>query len=314
MNIVETTSTEYDSLFSKDTICYNTAAFNAMNRSKSEEVYYLLFKDDKLRLGLIVGRKGSKLLSPFSAPFGGFSVLDSALSVKYIEKAVDALMVFCRTKGITELSMTHPPLFYNESFLTKVQHVLFQKGFKMEDSDLNYIFHLKNILSNYSTEILARNAKKNLKIALTKNFTFNIGRSNKDLKDAYEIIRLNREAKGFPLSMTQKEMLQTAKVVRVDSFIVKLEKVAVASAIVYHVTDQILQVIYWGDLPEFATNKTMNFLTYKVFEYYYKKSYNLMDVGTAMLNKKPNYGLCEFKESIGCVLQPKCTFTLHLES
>ena len=69
-------------------------------------------------------------------------------------------------------------------------------------------------------------------------------------------------------------------------------------------------MIYWGDLPEYASNRTMNFLSFKVFEYYYLKGYGMIDVGTAMLDKKPNHGLCDFKESIGCDIQPKSTFSI----
>ena len=143
MTIVETTAKEYDLLFGKDTICYNTAAFNVLNKHKCDDVCYLLFKDSKIRFGLVVGRKGKWLLSPFSAPFGGFSVIDDRISVLHVEKAVDALKIYGKSMGYEGLSITLPPPLYNESFLTKVQHVLFQKDFQIEALDLNYIFHFK---------------------------------------------------------------------------------------------------------------------------------------------------------------------------
>jgi len=310
MIIVETSAGEYDHLFGGDTICFNKAAFNALNGYKCDEVRYLLFRDNKLRLGLVAGVKGKQLLSPFSAPFGGFSVLDDKLSVQHIEDAVDVLKSYCVSGGIEGLSMTLPPLFYNESFLTKVQQVLFQKDFEVKAMDLNYVFRLKQMSENYVTEVISEKARRNLKIGLTRNMSFRVGKNNQDLMTAYEIIRENRVSRGFALSMSADEVAQAAKLVQMDSFVVGFENKDIASAIVYHVTDKILQLIYWGDLPQYALNKTMNFLAYKVFEYYNQKGYETIDVGTAMLGNKPNYGLCVFKESIGCSIQPKCSFSI----
>jgi len=312
MTIVETTPQDYDLLFGKNPICFQTAAFNAMNGSKCEEVLYLLFEDPKLRLGLVAGVKGKRLLSPFSAPFGGFSFLDKKLSVRHVEEAVDALMAYCRKRGLEEIGITLPPLVYNESCITKMQHVFYQKGFQTEALDMDYIFYPDRIFNDYSTKILARNAKKNLRIALSRNFHFRAGSGDADLMKAYEIIRQNRLSRNFHISMTAEEILQTSRLVKVDSFIVSLQGQEVASAIVYHVTSDILQVVYWGDLPEYASNKTMNYLSYKVFEYYGLKGYETIDVGPGMIDNMPNYGLCDFKESIGCSIQPKMAFHINL--
>ena len=311
MIVVESTAEEYDALFCKDNIFYNTGVFNAFNKNKCDRLYYLIFKDTKVRLGMIAGAKGNSLFCPFSAPFGGFSFVDEKIAIRHIEEAVDVLNIFCRTNDIENLSITLPPTFYNESLVTKSQHVLCQKGFSLECIDLNYVFYLKKIVDNYKTDVISRNGRKNLTIALSRKMQFEVGEGEQGLKEAYKIIEYNRKVKGFHLLMSEKDILNTSKIVKMDSFFVRFEGQAIASAIVYHVTDEILQVIYWGDLPEFSSNKTMNFLAYKVFEHYYLKGYGLIDVGTAMLDDKPNYGLCDFKESIGCDIQPKCTFLQH---
>lgn len=46
----------------------------------------------------------------------------------------------------------------------------------------------------------------------------------------------------------------------------------VAAAQVFKVTEDVAQVIYWGDLRQYASLRTMNFLAYKVFKYYYQKA------------------------------------------
>jgi len=98
------------------------------------------------------------------------------------------------------------------------------------------------------------------------------------------------------------------QVVPVDFFLVKKETDDIAAAVVFHVADGIVQVVYWGDLPAYAECKTMNFLSYHLFEYYQKKGIRIIDIGPSTENSIPNHGLCEFKESIGCSIGIKTEF------
>jgi len=307
MEIIEVTPKEYDTVFKKAP-CFNKAAFNTLNAGKCDEVYYLFFKDKKVRLGLIAGKQGQVLASPFSAPFGGFSTLESKLQIPYIEEGLDLLEEFCRIRNLGSISITLPPLFYDEAFLTKVTHALYQKKWHLDQLDLNFFFNLDIMGNEDSTSIMTYSARKNLKAALRNPFTFSHGQTEEYIEAAYEVIRINREMKGYPLRMTRQQMLETSKVIPVDSFLVHLEGRLAASAIVYQATEQIPQVVYWGDLAEFTGYRTMNFLTYRLFGHYHEKGFRILDVGTSMLDNLPNYGLCEFKESVGCNILPRCCF------
>jgi hypothetical protein len=89
------------------------------------------------------------------------------------------------------------------------------------------------------------------------------------------------------------------------------EGVDVAAAQVFHVAEGVAQVIYWGDLKEYSQLRTMNLLSYRIFEYYYKaKEIKLLDIGPSTENGVPNVGLCDFKESIGCSTSPKFCFKI----
>ena len=57
----------------------------------------------------------------------------------------------------------------------------------------------------------------------------------------------------------------------------------------------------------------MNFLSYKVFEFYSQLGKKNVDLGISTVNSVPNYGLCEFKEGIGCRIDPKFTFVHKTE-
>lgn len=126
----------------------------------------------------------------------------------------------------------------------------------------------------------------------------------------YEIICKNRQSHGYPLRMSWQQVFDTTRIIKSDFFIVhdKLEN-PIASAIVFHIAKNIVQVIYWGDIHEYSNLKTMNFLSFSVFEHYKKQGILTVDLGPSTENSAPNYGLAEFKESIGCMINPKYTFT-----
>lgn len=66
-----------------------------------------------------------------------------------------------------------------------------------------------------------------------------------------------------------------------------------------------------GDVPSFSSLKSMNYLSYKVFEYYYNNTkVKILDIGISTENGIPNYGLCEFKENIGCTATTRFSLML----
>jgi lipid II:glycine glycyltransferase (peptidoglycan interpeptide bridge formation enzyme) len=111
--------------------------------------------------------------------------------------------------------------------------------------------------------------------------------------------------------MSFEKIQLTSELIDSDFFVLsKGNSLVLASAIVFHITPEIVQVIYWGDLPEFNNYKTMNYLSYKVFEHYKNINKKIVDIGPSTENSIPNYGLCEFKESIGCNIDSKFSFKL----
>jgi lipid II:glycine glycyltransferase (peptidoglycan interpeptide bridge formation enzyme) len=94
-----------------------------------------------------------------------------------------------------------------------------------------------------------------------------------------------------------------------DFFTVNKEQTTIGAAVVFHVAPRIVQVVYWGDLPAYSEYKTMNFLSYSLFNYYQNQGIKIIDIGPSTENSIPNHGLCEFKESIGCDIAIKTVFT-----
>ena len=177
------------------------------------------------------------------------------------------------------------------------------------DYDVNFEFYLDNFDENYLNNI-HRNARKNYNNAVKNNLYFE---KTEDIKTVYNIIKCNREFKGYPLWMSLDDVINTSKIIKSDYFLVSsTSNEALASAVVHHIKENIVRVVYWGNTPEGESYRPINFLSYNLFKYYKAMGIKIVDIGTSTLNSIPNSGLCDFKESIGCNASPKLSFRKDL--
>lgn len=257
-----------------------------------------------------VGRRF--FLSPISAPFGGFTFISEDVRLQYLEEAIRLMVQWAIRKEFVSIVITLPPLLYSGSFIAKQLNCLWRQGFEVSKIDLNYSFALEDFDDQY-LERIWYNARKNLRISMNAGLEFSECINDGDKEWAYEIIKQNRESKGFPMHMTWQQIRDTVNIIESDFFLVTdNRKATVASSIVFHVNKSVVQVIYWGDIQGHSEMKPMNFLSYKVFEFYKYSDIKVVDVGPSTEHSVPNYGLCEFKEGIGCRIDPKYTLIKKL--
>lgn len=217
------------------------------------------------------------------------------------------------TQKIQTIKITLPPEFYHNSFIYKQINSLYRNDFIFEKDELNYQFNCNTFNKDYKQNIW-HSARKSLNKSLDNKLQFKVCESKQDSEMVYSIVKKNREQRGFPLRMTYQDIIKTDLIIKKDYFVItNIDNIAIASAITYYVTDSIVQVVYWGDIPEYSNLRSMNFLSYKIFEYYSKREIKYIDIGPSTENSIPNYGLCEFKESIGCEISPKYTFTKNIK-
>lgn len=186
---------------------------------------------------------------------------------------------------------------------------MFRNG-RLTNIDLNYHFDLSRF--PHYEDFIDRSARKNLHKAMAEDFVIShLDSSNADdISRAYGVISINRKEHGYPLRMSLHNVADTVKIIDADFFVVSHNGTDVAAAQVFKVTEDVAQVIYWGDLRQYASLRTMNFLAYKVFEYYYQKGFRILDIGPSTEDGVPNNGLCDFKEAIGCSVTQKLFFEL----
>lgn len=306
-SLVQADFKEYENVMKEPYHAFNSTGFALLNQHKCDAVSAFLYKDSKYRLGIIAGEKDGMLLSPFSAPFGGFSFLKTDVQIAAIENAVVLLEEFAVEKKLTGIRLVLPPLIYDRTFLSKLINVLYRRSYKVFNLDMDFYIELQD--GQPYLDRIWKTARQNLRISQQHDFTVSLCNGDREAMElTYEIIKENHLLKGRPMHMPFEEILQTSTVIPMDFFLLKHNRVPVAGAIAYAVSEPIQYISFWGDLPGFSSMRPMNFLSYHIEEYYKKAGKKFLHFGVATEQSKPNYGLCQFKESIGCTITPKLSF------
>lgn len=290
---------EYYEAFPKSHNVFTSRAFVDVTQGNVEAVRFFMGIDDSFRprLGLVAGYRDGEWHAPYSAPFASpdYNKPQQLETIyDFISELTDALAA--------PLRITLPSDYYDPVMMPKINGILGNYSRK-KTSDFDFYYPTADYGSY--VENLDHASRKNLRRAIAAGFMME---QTSDLHRAYEVIRINREAHSYRLAMTEEQVSLTAGAVATDMFVLSLDGTDVAAAIVQHVVDGIVQVLYWGDVPGYSDRRPMNLLPYLLFGHYAKTGIRTVDVGTSSTSGIPNTGLCRFKESVGCKVALRPTF------
>ena len=302
---------EYERIVPDRRVFFNEPRFTELNQDKADEVYYLiLMRENSARFGLILGRIGIEARCPFSAPYSyPVSVINEARQ-ESIDAALAALESYCRSEGMESIRFIFPPLFYDEHLLSGWVSAFYRNRYQVINLDLSYALDLQalNVEPDRYGEMITQKGRKALRKAQRSGLEIVHCETEEDYREAYHIIQIGHESKGFPVKLSFEQLSDTLKLVEHDAFIVKKDGVGIVAEYLYRVTDSIVQGIYTGTHPEYMDCNGMNLLTYYTIRYYGDRGYLYLDKATATEDSIPNYGLCNFKESVGAKRSLKFTF------
>jgi hypothetical protein len=312
MEIVELTEKEYSSLVGKNVPVYNKPEFLNTNADKVDRIHYLSGKDKKHRVLLAIGEKDGEWRAPFSAPFSNIILLRDDISIKHIWDFVKSLIAYVKEQGGKLINFYLPADIYGACQNARIYNALLGNGFHVVFQDVNYSFNLTSFDMDSYEQLIDTNARRNLRIAMESNDIFVRCETDSEKEEAFDVIKANRESKGYPLRMTKEKLMETIKVVDHDFFLVKHEGRTLASAVVYKIKPKVAHLLYWGDIPDVGEFKSINFISYNLIKYYKNLGFDILDIGISTVDGIPNTGLCDFKESIGCIPSSKVRFQIEL--
>lgn len=290
----------YKALVPDRRVFFNEPDFAELNRDKVDEVLYLIVrKENSPRFALILGVKDGVAKCPFSAPYAYPVPVGPSARVEAFDEATDALDAFCVDRGISEIHFRFPPFRYDEDVLSAWASAMYRKGYGLENLDINYMLDLGALNTDDYPNKLTRKGRSHLRRAMNSGMEIVECEDERDIAEAYGVILENHSAKGRPTHMSLDQLKATFALVPHAVFLARLEGKAIAAMIYYQVTREIVQCIYSGYILEYSNSGVMNYLSWYAIKYYGDRGFKYIDRAIATEDSVPNYGLCDFKESIG---------------
>ncbi|MFD1316850.1 hypothetical protein [Namhaeicola litoreus] len=292
--LIEVDQKEFKNRFPKSTNPFITQNFLDLNAHKVEDLIYLIEnKSKKIDIGLVVGLKNNTLLSPFSAPFGGFHFRHENIQINEIEKFLDMLGEYLERNGLNSFKITLPPTIYCPTFNAKVIHTFLQNGFNIVSPEITSWVNLEKFTGIFSDSAVRTNCMK----AIKNGLEFKKIEDDIEKEIAYQLIVENRRKFNRPIFMTFKDIMDTAELWPIDFFKVTDQNDGfLASAIFYRSHPTIIYAAFWGDTEDGRQLCAMDMLSLNLWNYYKNLNYAYIDFGISTENSVPNQGLIRFKE------------------
>ncbi|WP_039058582.1 hypothetical protein [Enterobacter sp. Bisph1] len=248
--------------------------------------------------------------SPVTGAFGALQA-NEFISMAELSFFLETISEYILSlEGSDEISWRLPPQYYQSKVHTKVQNVLFRLKWDITDYDLN--FHLPITTYEDFRDNLSSSKRRELNRITKTNPLFQKATTLDERKCVYDVIKLNRESQGFPMTMSWDaiDALYHAVDTKISFYLLTRDNIVLAGAICLTLDLETLYVFYWGEHPDYRKDSTIVKLAEGIYLSAAENGFKIMDIGTSTVHSEPNQGLINFKENIGCLVSQKITVSL----
>jgi hypothetical protein len=242
---------------------------------------------------IIFSKEKVSLTSPFRGSFGGIHLGgESKTNSAELVKRLNAYLSLNDTRYAT---ITLHPSHLNSMQFVNEQFYL-QNSWKILYENINHHVDMRT----WSEEFMSKGNRKKLRQCHGSGLMFSEA-TPLEWKDAYEVVKKNRESLGSRVSMSEIELfaLLTNYPDTYKCFVLKdyLNQVA-AAAFLVETSCENIYVYLWADVPEYRNISPIVFLMTQLVSTF-KEKYNFLDLGTSAINGEVLEGLSRFKHNLG---------------
>lgn len=293
---------------------FNEVAFFKLHAAPTDAYIQLVNKHEKVLATMCVynTEQQGQYRSPKRGTFGSVA-LHQSLELPVLEAFIACILNYLREKKAAAFSIKLPPYSHDLALSSLMSNILLRNGFALTNHELNYHMDVTDEAMidrvSYGNKKRINKCKKNGFVAQQHALT--------DIAKVYEVIKVNRARKGFPMTMTLAQMLEMTALFpeRYYLFSVRHQTesadMMVASAICIALSNTVLYVFYWGDIAGYERYSPITLLATKIYECCQQAGFTQLDVGTSSLNGEPSYGIAQFKRNLGFVESFKPDFELR---
>lgn len=268
--------------------------FVGLNKSKVDKIVCLVQNSDKIQMGLVAGIRDNILLSPFSAPFGGFHFKHDNIYTGAIESFIYDLINYAKNENLKSIKITLAPDIYAQSVNAKIVNVATRLGLIHQTPEITNWVDLNKFQKLYTHAASRTYYNQSVK----KGLSFHLVTDIDEMKLIYNLIVENRARMGRPIFMSFNDLIETAQTFPTEYFkVIKPTGELVAGAIFYRPVQEIPYAVFWGDAEEGRMERAMDFLIFQLWCFYKNSGGRFVDLGISTETGIPNEGLLRFKET-----------------
>lgn len=269
--------------------------------------YYSLIYNEKTLARITFYREAEVAISGFQSPFGSFDFTSDSRA----EHLVDLLSYSLKdlqSEGITRIIIKEPP---NAVLPTDIsEQALLGLGFKEESVEVNQ--YIKVDGHPFNKKITQKERNK-LNRALSDGYEMRL-LTAKDITLAFNLVNDAYSRKGFPVTMSRKDLesayISLPKRYRLFGLFDGARLIATVASVI--VAEAVMYNFYHADLYSYRARSPLVMLIGEVYNYCLEHKITVLDLGISSVDGKVNEGLFRFKENLGCLVSEKKTFTLDL--
>jgi hypothetical protein len=235
--------------------------------------------------------------SPRRGTYGGINAIHS--DVTLFDLFIEDIETAIRKAGGKRLQIAPAPFAHHPEQSALQTNVFLRRKYDILKCEVNYDLTVDEVPL---IEKMERNNQKRVRKCQREGCVFEHYNRREEYEQVYDVIRRNRESRGFPVTMTLDHMLEM-KSLFPDTwqfFGTRKDGRMIAASVCIRLNPETLYVFYWGDLPDVHTMSPVAFHASNLYAYCQSQKIRMLDIGTATDNCIPNVGLMKFKERLGC--------------
>ena len=307
----EISEKQYFELFNSTHNPFLNREFYLINKDKVEQVKLLVNDEAKPSIGIILGLSNNKLLSPYSAPFGGIHYSHSTIYIDKIEEFAENLKEYFSSNNYSYFKCIFPPTIYGTTFNHKMINAMIRKGFKLDTPELTSYIDLEDFDFRFSQ----KNSREYYNQALRNKLVFKQIFDDKGHGEIIDLIKNNRVRSNRKLRMSLEDFKKIETIWNVNYFGVFDAENQMAAAGIFYLfpTNKLVYTALWGDSITGRSLRAMDFLSFEAWSHFKKQEFKYIDLGISTEeNAVPNLGLLRFKETHEAQTELRFTVTLTL--
>lgn len=248
--------------------------------------------------------KFGEAYSPLRAPFGSVEVY-RRMTENQLKEFFERVESELTNLGVQKMVIRNFPDLYDEHLSQTVSEVM-RSFHYTSGEEISSIIQVNEKAFEKKIKVSER---QKLKKATALFQIDKVGVSN--LKQIYSFIADCRKERNQSLSMTLVELRKTVSIFPDRFYFFKAVRKSeiVAAAIVIQISKEILYTLYYAHAKKHNQVSPVVFLISGIYEFAWVNKFNMIDLGTSMIDGHVNKPLLHFKKSIGGVSCSKFTYT-----